>query len=178
MSGPQAERDSKFSSRIMTNDDENQQPNYYTTASMLPTPKELLELGSVPAVGESSLYEAELAKVRKENKFLKDQTGRLTAELRKFQVQYPYLSKSGKDAIPTPPGDLPPWMVSEKVMSPIFAAYDSRIHDLSSLTEQQRMALDSFAEEVSARAEMSPAAAVAIATVEVAALLIEAIERA
>jgi len=39
-------------------------------------------------------------------------------------------------------------MANENVMSPLFGAYDSRINDLSSLTEQQRMALDSFAEEI------------------------------
>jgi hypothetical protein len=139
MSGPQAERDKN---KPLGGNDEN---NYFSS-NTLPQTSDMLNMGSAPVVAERNMYEAELAKSRKENAFLRDQTNRLTSELRAFQVQYPYSNASG--GIPSPPADLPPWMASENVMSPLFGAYDSRISDLASLTEQQRMALDSFAEEI------------------------------
>ncbi|GMI31808.1 hypothetical protein TrCOL_g7454 [Triparma columacea] len=139
MSGPQAERDKN--KPIGGNDE-----NSYFSSNTLPQTGDMLNMGNAPVVAERNMYEAELAKSRKENAFLRDQTNRLTSELRAFQVQYPYAGASG--GVPPPPVDLPPWMSSENVMSPLFSAYDSRINDLASLTEQQRMALDSFAEEI------------------------------
>eukprot|EP00520_Triparma_pacifica_P009025 CAMPEP_0118658978 /NCGR_PEP_ID=MMETSP0785-20121206/14858_1 /TAXON_ID=91992 /ORGANISM="Bolidomonas pacifica, Strain CCMP 1866" /LENGTH=736 /DNA_ID=CAMNT_0006552035 /DNA_START=30 /DNA_END=2237 /DNA_ORIENTATION=- len=139
MSGPQAERDRQ-------NTNLGSDENSYVRANTLPQTSELLSGSRAPAIAERNMLESELAKTRKENAFLRDQTNRLTSELRSFQVQYPYGNSSG--GLPPPPIDLPPWMANENVMSPLFAAYDSRVNDLASLTEQQRMALDSFAEEI------------------------------
>ena len=40
--------------------------------------------------------------------------------------------------------DLPAWMETENVISPLFSAYDVRISELVSITESQRSELDSF----------------------------------
>ncbi|GMH92301.1 hypothetical protein TrST_g13357 [Triparma strigata] len=96
-----------------------------------------------PVVAERSMYESEIAKVRKENAHLKDQTARLNAELRAYQVQFPYANVDTK----VQGVDLPPWMKKEEVMSPLIKAYDSRISELGSITEKQRLALDTFAEQ-------------------------------
>ena len=40
--------------------------------------------------------------------------------------------------------DLPAWMETENVISPLFSAYDARISELVSITESQRSELDSF----------------------------------
>ena len=86
-----------------------------------------------PVVAERSMYESEIAKVRKENAHLKDQTARLNAELRAYQVQFPYANVDTK----VQGVDLPPWMEKEEVMSPLIKAYDSRISELGSITEKQ-----------------------------------------
>ena len=86
-----------------------------------------------PVVAERSMYESEIAKVRKENAHLKDQTARLNAELRAYQVQFPYANVDTK----VQGVDLPPWTKKEEVMSPLIKAYDSRISELGSITEKQ-----------------------------------------
>ena len=124
------------------NDENIRGGNSYTKSSTLPLKG---DLGAAPVAAERQMYEAELSKVRKENSFLKDQVSRLVSELRDYQVQYPYANVGRGAPVML---DLPPWMGNGDVMSPLFKAYDSRISELSSVTEKQRVALDSFGEQV------------------------------
>lgn len=68
------------------------------------------------------MYEGELARVRRENSSLRDQLQRTLKELKCFQIKYPseHLQDSNEH------DDLPPWVTSAEVMTPLLRAYDSR----------------------------------------------------
>jgi len=90
----------------------------------------------------------ELEHVKKENEFLKDYVTRLTKEMLHLQRNCNFESDgSNKTADETIEGkeilrhasvvDLPLWMLDSNVIPPIFAAYDTRIEELSTYIEQQ-----------------------------------------
>ncbi|CAM9212001.1 unnamed protein product, partial [Laminaria digitata] len=132
--GPQAERSSAWFNR----DGEVQAP----------TQREAL---MVDALADKRLYEQELARMRKENAFLEDQARgrhnltvrRVTTELKRHQLRHPRAAAeaAAESAAEVGEGgrnvegrqdadDLPPWVTSSEVMSPLLAAYDARIEDL------------------------------------------------
>lgn len=89
------------------------------------------EKADIPSVVRSDLvandgddkraYEAEIARIRRENISLKDQLQRSLRELKVFQIKYPsaYAPCENED-------DLPPWTTSPEIMTPLLQAYDSR----------------------------------------------------
>lgn len=62
-----------------------------------------------------------MARVRRENASLRDQLQRTLKELRSFQVKYPseHLQNEGDS------DDLPPWVTSSDVMTPLLRSYDA-----------------------------------------------------
>lgn len=131
--GPQRDLDSKSSLGRSNNNG----PISYTNPSTIPLSSTDPVLEN-PALSERSMYESEIAKVRRENTHLKDQTRRLNSELRAYQVQFPYANvDSGAKGTTENGVDLPPWMEKEEVMSPLIKAYDSRIAELGAITEKQ-----------------------------------------
>eukprot|EP00752_Nemacystus_decipiens_P012773 g11312.t1 len=154
--GPQAERSSAWVNR-----DGEVKP---------PTEREALV---VDALADKRLYEQELARTREENAFLQDQVRRVTTELKRYQLRYPRAAAeaaaaaaaagtkwaggsggevdnsggaegsghTGQDVVE----DLPPWVTSSEVMSPLLAAYDARIQDLEGQIAAQRDGMEELA---------------------------------
>ncbi|CAM9903980.1 unnamed protein product [Pylaiella littoralis] len=155
--GPQAERSSAWINR-----DGEVQP---------PTEREALV---VDALADKRLYEQELARIREENAFLQDQVRRVTSELKRYQLRFPEAAEAagvtasagasrggladggggggggggadgglglGRDAA----DDLPPWVTSSEVMSPLLTAYDARIQDLEGQIAAQRDGMEELA---------------------------------
>ena len=79
-------------------------------------------------------------KLKNEIIFLKAYVTRLTNELNFYQKH----TNLTKDEINCATVELPDWMISSNVMSPIFLAYDSRISQLKSITKDQEKQLDYF----------------------------------
>ena len=141
--GPQQDRDNSTKVGSSTN---NENQSSFANRTHLPvTSTQLLQTGAVGNPAERTLYETENTKLRKEKTFLSNQLLRLTAELRGFQIAYPYANVESSQQVSGV--DLPQWMTSEQVLSPLLSAYDSRIQELSAVTEKQRQALDEFGEQ-------------------------------
>ena len=84
---------------------------------------------------ENQIYEGEIAHLTRENAALKDQLQRSLRELREYQVKYP-------SAYMTLPDDNdddgdPIWSISAEAMTPLIAAYDSRIRELQDAVKTQ-----------------------------------------
>ncbi|CAM9783522.1 unnamed protein product [Scytosiphon promiscuus] len=155
--GPQAERSSAWINR-----DGEVQP---------PTEREALV---VDALADKRLYEQELARTREENAFLQDQVRRLTTELKRHQLRFPRAAAEAAAAFATDPAgsggeigggaeggetgtglgraglgdaveELPPWVTSSEVMSPLLSAYDARIQDLEGQITAQRDGMEELA---------------------------------
>ncbi|CAM9407870.1 unnamed protein product [Phaeothamnion confervicola] len=110
----------------------------------LPLPAERESL-VMDAMADKRLYEQELARAHTENVFLKDNVQRLSKELKALQLQYPAaaagLSRADVDGQP----DLPPWVMSADVVSPLLAAYDARMQqELETLVKSQKGELESL----------------------------------
>jgi hypothetical protein len=108
--GPQAARTSQFVNR---------------TGELPPPPQR--EALIVESMADRRLYEQELARLRAEAKFLEDQLQRSSKELKVYQLKYPNAAARIGRAEIDAQADMPPWMASAEVMSPLLAAYDGRI---------------------------------------------------
>jgi hypothetical protein len=102
-----------------------------------------------------------LARIRRENDSLKDQLQRTLKELKYYQVKYPNEIITPKSEVND---DLPPWVTSSEVMTPLLRKYDTRknvqsifmyvtcsatgIAELEALLEQREGELDGFHEKV------------------------------
>ncbi|KAG5182592.1 hypothetical protein JKP88DRAFT_348798 [Tribonema minus] len=131
--GPQAERNMQWSNR----------------SGELPPPPQREAL-MVESMADRRLYEQELARLRADAKFMEDQLQRTSKELRVYQLKYPQaaarIGRADLDAQP----DVPGWVASAEVMSPLLAAYDGRIQDLEGLVESQRGELAALTERTEA----------------------------
>jgi hypothetical protein len=145
LGGPQGARDADENSNPNPSASAFSNPLKSSSSQHLPMSSQDLLRTSAPNLGERTLYEQENTRLRTQNEHLAAQALRLTNELRGFQVLHPYPSLPAAAALPS--SELPPWMAEEAVMSPLLAAYDARIQELGSVTERQRLALDSFAEQ-------------------------------
>ena len=89
---------------------------------------------------EGDVAEGEMARLRHENKTLRDQLGRALKELKAYQIKYP------SPYVPTVQDEeeLNAWAAAPTIMSPLFDAYDSRILELEDTIKQQNFKLESF----------------------------------
>ena len=85
--------------------------------------------------GKSSEQRDEL---KKENRFLKEYVTRLSIEL-KFFHEKTGLKNEGMNSTTM---ELPDWMTSSNVMSPLFLAYDTKINQLNSIIQNQEKLLN------------------------------------
>eukprot|EP01041_Mallomonas_annulata_P004225 gene4225-8404_t len=93
---------------------------------------------------EKQVYEGELSRLRRENTALKENVQRCLKELKAYQLKYPSPYSA---AHPLMGDELPPWISSSDINSPLFDAYDARIAELEDVVNQQRLHLDKFREE-------------------------------
>ncbi|CAM9533036.1 unnamed protein product, partial [Sphacelaria rigidula] len=128
----------------------------------------------VDALANKRLYEQELARLRKENVFLENQVRRVSAELKRHQIRHPQAAAAAAAAAAENEGgedhgtregfsgdvnsagaggirrdgiedELPPWVTSSEVMSPLLAAYDARIQDLEGQVSSQKGSMEELA---------------------------------
>ncbi len=119
--GPQAERTERSQSK---NRDELPPPN-----------REGFMMG---VVVDKQYKEAELERLRSKVKFLENHLQRTSKELKIWQVRYPKVAANWPlEDVDSQP-ELPPWMGSEEMMTPLLTAYDSRIAELELSVSRQR----------------------------------------
>ena len=75
------------------------------------------------------------------NNFWKDYVARLNHELKLYNDKYGSLQKQHNEKSSCHGIQLPNWMLSSRVMSPLFTAYDIRIEEIENLLEEQSQQL-------------------------------------
>lgn len=77
---------------------------------------------------DEQVLEGEMARLRNENKTLRDQLSRALKELKAYQIKYP------SPYVPTPGDDdeMSAWSAAPAIMSPLLEAYDSSKYHLPS----------------------------------------------
>lgn len=70
------------------------------------------------------VYEAELSRLRNENKTIRDQLQRALKELRAYQVKYP--SPFAASQADTDDAEAALWSAAPAMMTPLLEAYDTR----------------------------------------------------
>ncbi len=119
--GPQAERTERYQS---TDRDERSPPN-----------REGL---MVATLVNKRPKESESERLGSKVKFLEHQLQRTAKELKIWQVRYPKGAANWPlEDVDSQP-ELPPWMASEEMMTPLLTAYDSRIAELELRISRQR----------------------------------------
>ncbi len=82
--------------------------------------------------------DAELERLRSKVKFLENQLQRTLKELKVWQVKYPTVAANWSlEDVDSQP-ELPPWVGSKEMMTPLLTAYDSRIAELELSISRQR----------------------------------------
>ncbi len=100
----------------------------------------------VATVVDKRPKESELERLGSKVKFLENQLQRTAKELKIWQVRYPNVAANWPLADVDSQPELPPWMASEEMMTPLLTAYDSRIAELELRISRQRGEIDVLVE--------------------------------
>lgn len=93
---------------------------------------------------EIQVYEGELNRLRRDNKFLNDHTQRCLRELKAYRLKYP---GTNVDLGQREGDTLPPWVTNAEINTPLFDAYDSRIYELEEELRLKSLHLTILAEK-------------------------------
>ncbi|EQC39332.1 hypothetical protein SDRG_03537 [Saprolegnia diclina VS20] len=140
--GPQEER----SRRLLQRDQPFDRP-------LPPLPKEREFVVPMDVRAQEEVYQEKLAAQTDELAFLKKYVERILNQLRRVLVKHNELEQLQQLCDPialqadddgSAPLPSPPWFTSKEYMSPLFAAYESRIKELEATVDKHKRDLDAF----------------------------------